>query len=252
LPWNELGVRLHQQLVLAMSAPDLAPSTAYFICEAVGKEYVGKEHTQEEDIATVQGLNALAANQRQELPSAYYLVFEKVATIDVMIELVRRQMAPLADGSTQTELEQAYSAAFDLLRRLHDDSSVLLAGFEERRQLVSQAFDAAMAGLAPNIRTLTMMLVWYAGVIGDNAPMGELLAAYVTTLASHDDTCVRFLTAWSLARMQLHARSAREALRDQTLMNESDLDVLQVLCAMHLEHGSADLIQRAYAVEVAP
>ncbi|MDI7268736.1 MAG: hypothetical protein QME96_12150 [Myxococcota bacterium] len=248
LPWNTLGVRLHQYLLRAAGAT-FSPAAAYFISEAIAKEYVGKEHSPDEDLATVEALTAMAADQIRELPSVYYAVFQKIASTEILIELAGRNLGALADGVTQEELTEAYAAAFNVLRRVHDDRAVLLESIDQRRELVRQAFATAMDGLKYNVRILSMMLVWYAGVIGVNAPMAELLAEHVASVARHDDVLVRHLTAWSLARMQLYARAARTAMRDQVLRTESDIDVLRILMAMHLEPGSMDLIQRAYGVE---
>ena len=63
LPWDQRSKKLHADLIRALNG-SLSAESAYYVVEALGKMYVQHTHTMDEQIATAEALNTLAARQK--------------------------------------------------------------------------------------------------------------------------------------------------------------------------------------------
>jgi hypothetical protein len=245
LQWNSTSQQLHEMLLVAMNRP-LEPRPAYFIVEALGKLYIPHEHSTEEDIRTAKALNSLQASYTTALPTMFYVVQGKIVNLNVAIELSRRAMAEARYGNKK-ELMSAYQAELTLLRQLDRKREPLLASFDQRRTIITNAFEQTVNGFALKYRPLTLVTSWYLAKIARDPLFSDLVAGSVSEQANTSNPADRLVITWSLGRMRL-SRSSRTVLRDR-VADETNPAVLQVLQESTMKGLRVDAMQTIYGVQ---
>jgi hypothetical protein len=249
LPWDARSRAMTDALLASMST-DLDPDTAYSAVEALGKLYPQHEHTPDEDLAAAKGLNALAARQTTRLPAIYYVVQQRVLSLEVAVRLLRDVVVSARQQRDETALAEAYSGALSMVRYLGGRQDQLSSSYAERRVQIGAAFDGLLDALELEDRRVVLMVLWSLGEVAEDPVFAELVAERMAPLATHADPSVRLVVGGSLARLD-SARPAREALR-AALAAESDDRVLRLLHALHTDPAAMDVVQRLFDVAPRP
>ncbi len=251
LPWDDRSRAITDALLAAMAEDGLDADTAYYTVEALGKVYPQHEHTLDEDLAAAKGLNALAARQRDQLPAIYYLVQQRVLSLDVTIRLLRDVVVAADRDPTDTQLAEAYSGALSMVRWLGGHQEQLSVTFAERRVQIEAAFDGLLDALSLEDRRVVLMVLWSLGEVAEDPVFADLVAERMAPFAAAGDPSVRLVVAGSLAHLDASG-PARQALRTELLAHEKDDRVLRLLAALHPEPEAMDVIQRVYGVAPRP
>jgi hypothetical protein len=246
--WDE--ARPVSDALLAAMHAQLDAATAHQVVEAFGKVYPPHDHTFEESLAAAKGLNALAANQTEQLPPVYYVVQNRVLTFEVAVRLLRDVTEQAQAQPSEQTIAEAYTAVLSMVRWLSSREEQLVADYGDRRQAIRSAFEALLGAMDLQDRRLTLLLTWSLGDLAAEPTFAELVGARIGAQAEDRDPVVRMITAWSLHRLRT-ATPAREAMR-RTLAREQDPQVLEVLARMVTDPAELDIVQRAYGVEGQP
>jgi hypothetical protein len=244
--WDEVHP-LSDALLEAMRA-SMDGQTAHHVVEAFGKAYTPHAHTHDEDFAAVSALNALAASQTEQLSPIYGVVQGRVLTFELAVELLRDVTRNAREQRSEQSVAEAYTAVISMVRWLASRQDQLVADYGDRRQAIESSFDALLDAMDLRDRRLTLMLTWSLGSVASEPAFAELVGARVGVQARDDDPVVRMITAWSLHRLR-SAVPVRASLREQTLLHEDDLRVLDVLSRMVTDPAEMDIVQRVYGVE---
>lgn len=250
LPWDARSKALTDALVASMST-DLDADTAYAAVEALGKVYPQHAHSLDEDLAVARGLNALAARQTTQLPGVYYVVQQRILSLEVAVRLLADVVAAAERDPSPVAQAEAYSGALSMVRWLGGRQEQLAAGFGDRRVQISTAFDGLSRALALKDRRIVLMVAWSLGEIAREPVFADLVAEELAPFAADADPAVRMIVAGSLAHLDA-AAPARVALRDAILAREPDDRVLRLLAALTADPAAADVAQRVHDVAIKP
>ena len=231
----------------AMTAP-LDAEAAYAVVEAFGKAYPPHEHSFDEDLAASRALNTLAANQTTQMPSIYYVVLDRVLTIEVAIRLLRDEIQEARTSRNEQNLAEAYNAVLTTVRWLGSRQEQLVNGFGEQKTTIGAAFDALLGALDLEDRRMTLMLMWSLGNVSTEPVFADLVGERASVVVRQTDPLVRMITAWSLSRL-MASPAARTATREGILGTEADSRVLEMLGAIRAHSDAPDLVQKLYQVE---
>jgi len=233
----------------AMTA-HLDADTAYTVVEAFGKAYTPHDHSFDENLAATRALNTLASNQTTLMPSIYYVVLNRVLTLEVAIKLLREEVGQARRSRSEQNLAEAYNAVLTTVRWLASHQEQLVNSYGDQKGSVASAFDALLGALDVRDRRMTLMLMWSLGNVSAEPAFAELVGKRASVIAKQDDPMVRMITAWSMYRLRASG-AAREVMRDEFLGKEADGRVFEMLAAMRTEADAPDVVQRMYQVETA-
>jgi hypothetical protein len=229
----------------------LDASTAYYVVEAFGKAYTPHDHSFEENLAANRALNALSANQTTQLPPIYYVVLDRVLTMDVAIKLLRDLVGEARGSRSEQKLAEVYAAVLTNVRWISSRQTQLITGYAEQKQAVGAAFDALLSTLDLEDRRLTLMLVWAMGDVAADPSFAALAGPRLAARADSKDPVARMLAAWSLYRLRTDL-AARGALREVYLSREMDDRIFDMLTNLRTSPEEMDVVQKLYEVQARP
>lgn len=246
--WEE--VRPMALLLQESMSTSLHPDTAYAVVEAFGKAYTPHDHTFDENLSATRALNTLAAKQTTMMPPIYYVVLNRVLTLDVAIKLLRDEVRQARRTHTAQDMAEAYNAVLTTVRWMASRQEQLVNGYGSQKEAIEAAFDALLGALALDDRRMTLMLMWSLGNVSAEPVFAELVGERAAVVAQQRDPTVRLITAWSMYRLRASG-AAREVLRDEYLGRGADQRVFAMLAAMRTEPDAPDAVQRLFQVETA-
>lgn len=248
MTWDEPAKDLHEILIRTLQG-EISAGTAYYAVEALGKYFPLHEHTFEENVMTVNALNSLASGQTEPLPGIYYLVLNRIATLESMIELVREAISNAEATHSNKSMIKACDAVLSIERCIERNHTQLVASFPENRELITAALIEPLNGLNLKQRFLSLMLIWYTGRIADDPAFAQVVSGEIARYAIDKDPTIRLVTAWSLVRLA-SATKAREALRESVLGQEIDARILEFVHSLRVDPTAPDIIQRLYNIDI--
>lgn len=232
--------------VAALEGP-IDPTTAYYVLEGLGKTVADLVGQTEEMERLAHAMTTFAAGQSQEPPEMYDLVSEHVVNLVVLAVALEHATRPVDAKAPPTPAE-VYASVLRAMAHIEGAKDKYLASFARSGESVGRVIDLSFDEAEETQGLLLSLVVWYAGVLGDNREIAALAADRVVAWADAAEPRLRFLVAWSLARMELYDDAAGDALVARVLARETDDRVLRVLAAMSGSAGRPDLMQQILRV----
>jgi hypothetical protein len=231
----------------AMQLP-AGPALAAQLVEAAAKVFPAHSHDHDERLAATRALNALAAAQTEALPGTYYVLLDRVMTLDVAVQLVEERVAAARASPTEAHLAEATSAVLLVVRWLSRQRSVILASMSTSKTATETAFSTLLGALQLDDRRLTLVLLWTLGEVAGEPAFSSAVGPGLAALAPSEDPVVRLLHGWALYRLRSDL-DARAALRAGLLGRETDPLVYRNLAALRRDPRELDPLQKLLGIE---
>lgn len=247
-----LGEMRSEASLTALSAAlrtQLGGDAGQYVLEAIAKHDAFLLRDQERLVGVVEALVYFAGNQSGRPPAIYDVLGERTRTLPVNIQVLERAVAAAASKDPRS-VSAMYNAAYELLERIERSKPELLAGAAEYQTQLRAAVGQLDRAIKLDDPRTELLATWYFGrlaELGDvSSPGADVLVGGEKAESPRRGTIskslpLRFVAAWTLARLQLGAPGPRRALARDVLPLELDPTVLRVLA--DLSHRTEDLDQ---------
>jgi hypothetical protein len=208
-------------------------------------------------VEIVESMVYFAANQPGGAPPLYDLLGARTRTVPVSVRVLDRAIDRATKSGSNADHGAAYQAVFDLLFRLEGSRSEIAATPDAWRARIAEAARAARRALTIGDERTAVLVLWYLARLADSPeialPISEALVGARSELGDRPtrskDRTLRFIAAWAVARMQLHALGARRALLLDVLASRVEPEVLRMIGDLSSREEEHDLVQKLSGVE---
>lgn len=228
-----------------------------YVLEAIAKHDAFLARDQERVVGVVEALVYFAGNQSGRPPAIYDVLGERTRTLPVNVKVLERAIAAAA-GRDPRSVAAMYNAAYELLERIERSKKEILAGSAAYQTQLHAAVEEVQHAMRIEDARTELLTTWYLGrlaELGDvSSPGADMLiggerADLPKRATISPSLPLRFVAAWTLARLQLGAPGPRRALARDVLPHEIDPVVLRVLADLSNRSGDIDQLQKILGVQ---
>jgi hypothetical protein len=225
--------------------------TGYFVTEGLAKVLPVILENPETNDGAVNSMNTYAAHQTKFTDNMYDLFMEEATNLRVLVRGLQRVTG---EEKKKADAMEVYAAVYQTFHHIAmpEMQKIYEARFTENQSSLSSAVALSFQALRKSDPSLARLLVWYTGVVAENESLAGLCSEKVVKLSEGSkDRFLRFLSTWSLSRMEVAQADAGKSLTQTTLATETDEQILRLLGSLSSTAGEPDKLQELLKVRVA-
>jgi len=224
--------------VRALRGP-IDENTGYFVLEGLTKSISMILEDLNLNESVVGAMNAFSSMRGQETPPPMFdLLNEYVGTLPVLVLVLEKEIQA---GAKE---EALYAAVYRTLVTIEMAKKKMLSAYDRNRKNLEKAVELSLSAVETRYRPLWLLFAWYAGLLGDNPELSSLVAPKLSGWLTGASPRERLVVSWSLARMDLYQKDARDTLLVQSLKKETDLNTLRLMGRLSSAQGEPDKLQQ--------